>query len=91
MGFLMLPLSGMNKGDGPACMISGTALPCRHFSVGTETGPTFKAACRNWPLYMGHVSIESSAHYLHWVPTLQRLASHRFEQRFGHLVKGGAQ
>ncbi len=42
-------------------------------------------------LYMGHVSIESSAHYLHWVPTLQRLASHRFEQRFGHLVKGGAQ
>jgi integrase/recombinase XerD len=42
-------------------------------------------------LYMGHVSIESSAHYLHWVPTLQRLASHRFEQRFGHLVEGGAQ
>jgi integrase len=42
-------------------------------------------------IYMGHVSIESSAHYLHWVPTLQRLASHRFEQRFGHLVEGGAQ
>jgi integrase len=42
-------------------------------------------------LYMGHVSIESSAYYLHWVPTLQRLASQRFEQRFGHLVQGGAQ
>jgi integrase len=41
-------------------------------------------------LYMGHVSIESSAYYLHWVPTVQRLASHRFEQRFGHLVEGGA-
>jgi integrase len=40
-------------------------------------------------LYMGHVSIESSAYYLHWVPTVQRLASHRFEQRFGHLVMGG--
>ena len=42
-------------------------------------------------IYMGHVSIESSAHYLHWVPALQRLASGRFEQRFGHLVDGGAQ
>jgi integrase/recombinase XerD len=42
-------------------------------------------------LYMGHVSIESSAYYLHWVPTLQSLASHRFEQRFGHFVEGGAQ
>jgi integrase/recombinase XerD len=42
-------------------------------------------------LYMGHVSIESSAHYLHWIPTLQRLASHRFEERFGHLIEGGAQ
>jgi integrase len=41
-------------------------------------------------LYMGHVSIESSAYYLHWVPTLQRLASQRFEQRFGHLIQGGA-
>jgi len=41
-------------------------------------------------LYMGHVSIESSAYYLHWVPALQSLASKRFEQRFGKLVKGGA-
>jgi integrase len=41
-------------------------------------------------LYMGHVSIESSAYYLHWVPTLRSLASHRFEQRFGHFVEGGA-
>ena len=42
-------------------------------------------------LYMGHVSIKSSAYYLHWVPALQHLASQRFEQRFAHLVKGGAQ
>jgi len=40
-------------------------------------------------LYMGHVSIESSAYYLHWVPALQRLASQRFEKQFGHLVQGG--
>ena len=41
-------------------------------------------------LYMGHVSIESSAYYLHWVPSLRSLASQRFEQKFGRLVKGGA-
>jgi len=41
-------------------------------------------------LYMGHVSIESSAYYLHWVPTLQQLASQRFEQHFGHLIPGEA-
>jgi integrase len=41
-------------------------------------------------LYMGHVSIESTAYYLHWVPTLQSLASDRFERRFGQLVRGGA-
>ncbi len=42
-------------------------------------------------LYMGHVSIESTEHYLHWVPTLQRLASDRFEQRFGRIIQGGSQ
>lgn len=41
-------------------------------------------------LYMGHVSIESSAYYLHWVPSLRSLASRRFEQKFGRLVEGGA-
>jgi len=39
-------------------------------------------------LYMGHASIESSAYYLKWVPTLRRLASERFEERFGYLVEG---
>ena len=42
-------------------------------------------------LYMGHKSIKSTVYYLHWVPTLQRLASNRFEQQFGKLVKGGLQ
>jgi integrase len=40
-------------------------------------------------LFMGHVSIQSSAYYLHWVPALRSLASQRFEQRFGRIVKGG--
>lgn len=38
-------------------------------------------------MYMGHVSIVSTAHYLHFVPTLRTLASQRFESAFGHLVK----
>jgi integrase/recombinase XerD len=41
-------------------------------------------------LYMGHVSIESSAYYLHSVPLVRALASERFERRFGQLVAGGA-
>ena len=40
-------------------------------------------------LFMGHVSIESSAYYLRWVPTLRDLASKRFEGRFGRLIAGG--
>ena len=42
-------------------------------------------------LFMGHVSIESSAYYLRWVPALRDLASKRFEGRFGRLIEGGAQ
>ena len=41
-------------------------------------------------LYMGHVSIESTAHYLHWIPSVRTLASARFERCFGQLVTGGA-
>lgn len=40
-------------------------------------------------LYMGHVSIVSTAYYLRWVPSLAALASDRFERRFGHLLQGG--
>lgn len=40
-------------------------------------------------LYMGHVSIVSTAYYLRWVPSLAALASDRFERSFGHLLQGG--
>lgn len=40
-------------------------------------------------LYMGHVSIESTAYYLKFVPTLRTLASKRFEDHFGYIVAGG--
>jgi len=40
-------------------------------------------------IFMGHVSIKYTAYYLHWIPTVQGLASDRFEQQFGQFVKGG--
>jgi integrase/recombinase XerD len=55
-----------------------------------QDGADVQAQLPKLALYMGHVSIESTAYYLHWVPTLQSLASDRFEQRFGQLVRGGA-
>jgi site-specific recombinase XerD len=39
-------------------------------------------------LYMGHVSIVSTAYYLRWTPELQELASNRFAKQFGYLVRG---
>jgi integrase/recombinase XerD len=41
-------------------------------------------------MYMGHVSIESTAYYLKWIPDIAAAASERFEVRFGHLISGGA-
>jgi integrase/recombinase XerD len=38
-------------------------------------------------MYMGHVSIVSTAHYLHFVPNLRALASNRFEEAFGSLIE----
>lgn len=39
-------------------------------------------------MYMGHVSIVSTAYYLKWIPEVAELASHRFESSFGHLIGG---
>lgn len=40
-------------------------------------------------IYMGHVSIVSTAYYLKWMPDIATAASDRFEARFGHLISGG--
>ncbi len=40
-------------------------------------------------LYMGHVSIVSTAYYLRWMPAVMERASTRFERSFGALVQGG--
>ena len=41
-------------------------------------------------LYMGHVSIASTAYYLRYMPSVVALAGQRFERAFGDLVQGGA-
>ena len=41
-------------------------------------------------LFMGHVSVASTLHYLHLVPEIAALASQRFEGHFGHWIDGGA-
>jgi integrase len=41
-------------------------------------------------LYMGHVSIVSTAYYLHFIPEVAALASQRFGRRFSHLIDSGA-
>ena len=38
-------------------------------------------------IYMGHVSIVSTAHYLHFLPAMRQLASERFEAAFGDVVQ----
>ena len=41
-------------------------------------------------LYMGHVSIVSTAHYLHFIPQVAALASKRFNKHFSRLIEPGA-
>ena len=41
-------------------------------------------------MYMGHVSIVSTAYYLRFMPSVVALAGRRFERAFGDLVQGGA-
>ena len=38
-------------------------------------------------LYMGHVSIVSTAYYLHFVPTIAALASERLAQQCAHVIE----
>jgi integrase len=41
-------------------------------------------------LYMGHVSIASTAYYLRFMPAVVTLASQRFNRACGDIVDGGA-
>lgn len=39
-------------------------------------------------MYLGHASIVSTAHYLHFISDVARAASLQFGRRFGHLIGG---
>ena len=68
----------------------------RHsFAVGSllrwyQQGADVQSNLPKLAIYMGHVSIVSTAYYLRWIPQLAAAASDRLETHFGHLVTGGA-
>jgi integrase len=41
-------------------------------------------------LYMGHVSIVSTAYYLRWMPAVMSQASDRFARSCAGVIEGGA-
>jgi integrase/recombinase XerD len=51
-------------------------------------GADVQAKLPQLSMYMGHVSICSTALYLHFVPDIARAASRRFGKQFAHLVGG---
>jgi len=51
-------------------------------------GADVQAQLPKLSMYMGHVSIISTAHYLHWIPDIAIAASNRFEAQWGKLMTG---
>lgn len=59
---------------------------CRHYREGGDV----QTELPKLALYMGHVSIVSTAYYLHFVPEIAALASERFGRHFSRLIDSGA-
>jgi len=55
-----------------------------------ETGADVQSHLPQLALYMGHVSITSTAHYLRYMPAVVALASERFACACGDVIEGGA-
>jgi len=53
-----------------------------------RTGADVQSCLPRLAMYMGHVSIASTAYYLHWIPEVACTASRQFECRYGHLIAG---
>ena len=49
-------------------------------------GADVQAQLPKLAMYMGHVSIESTAYYLRWTDEIAALASKRFEQHFASTI-----
>lgn len=57
---------------------------------GYENGEDVQVLLPKLALYMGHVSIGSTAYYLRCMPAVIARASERFEDAYGALIKAGA-
>jgi integrase/recombinase XerD len=55
-----------------------------------ETGADVQVNLPKLALYMGHVSIVSTAYYLRWMPAVVKRASERFESSYARLIEGGS-
>lgn len=96
-------ISGLQHGlnsllRGAAMAAEGTQRPRVHdlrhsFAVQAvarwyRQGADVQAQLPKLAMYMGHVSIESTAYYLRWTDEIAALASKRFEQRFASTIGG---
>jgi integrase len=52
-------------------------------------GADVQAKLPQLSMYLGHVSIVSTAHYLHFIPAIAGAAHRRFARYFSTLVQGG--
>jgi integrase len=55
-----------------------------------RSGVDVQAKLPQLSMYLGHVSIVSTAYYLHFIPEIAAAAHRRFARHFGHLARGGA-
>ena len=55
-----------------------------------ENGADVQVNLPKLALYMGHVSIVSTAYYLRWMPAVIARAGERFGRSFGQVIEGGA-
>jgi integrase len=55
-----------------------------------ENGADVQVNLPKLALYMGHVSIVSTAYYLRWMPAVVARAAERFGRSFGQVIEGGA-
>lgn len=54
-----------------------------------RAGVDVQAKLPQLSMYLGHVSIASTAHYLHFIPPIAAAAHRRFARHFGRLAQGG--
>lgn len=55
-----------------------------------RAGADVQAKLPQLSMYLGHVSIVSTAYYLHFIPAIAAAAHRRFARHFGALAQGGA-